>query len=59
MNDLNQSIEDVRKEARVMPRECLIDLVVSLNAGNLAKQQYIEGLEDLITKLKEKGTHIA
>ena len=54
MNDIKQSIEEVRKEAKAMSRERLIDLVVLLNAGNLTKQQYIEGLEDLITKLKEK-----
>jgi len=52
MNDIKQTLTDVWTEVLRMKSEEKDALIVSLNSGNLTKQQYIEGLEDLVTKLK-------
>ena len=52
MNDEKQSLTDVAIEVMRMKEADKDNLIVQLNAGNLAKQQYISGLEDLLTKLE-------
>ena len=52
MKDLNETNDQVMVQIQRMGREEKDRLLLELNAANLAKQQYFEGLEDLVTKLK-------
>ena len=49
---MNETREQVIAQIQRMSRAEKDELLYHLNAGNLAKQQFIEGLEDLVTKLK-------
>ena len=52
MNDINETREQILAQIQRMSRAEKDQLLFELNAGNLSKQQYLEGLEDLVTKLK-------